>query len=142
MTVLFEVVHTVWDWYDGPRRGIADCRGLPHVFESQCRDTEESPDTYLLAQIDPTTFALAIEDWLIWRRWESAFHRGDVSRDSHPALPEDRLRHEEIERCLTGRLVIDQASALRKRGEFQIRDDPNWSGYGWRPMEVRWYDPV
>lgn len=136
----FEVVHT-YDWYDGPRRGVADYRGEPHLFESEWWDGEDwETDTSLLTPIEPETFAWALEDWAIWRRWETAFHRGEAT-ESHPALPEDRSRYVELERLLEGRLAIDPARAIRKRAEFRVRNDPDWSGYGWRPLGVRWEDP-
>jgi hypothetical protein len=139
---VFEVVYTLTDWYDGPRRGITDHHGQPHLFESEWRDGENlDADTFLLMPIDPDTFSLALEDWVIWCRWETAFHQGKATRDTHPALPEDRSRHEELERLLEGRLVVDPARAVRKRAEFRVRGDPDWSGYGWPPLEVRWEDP-
>jgi hypothetical protein len=140
---VFEVVHMLTDWYDGPRRGIADSHGRPHVFESEWHDGEDMyADTFLLSPVDSETFAPAIEAWEIWRRWETAFHRGVATQESHPALSEDRPRHEEIERHLEGRLAIDPAHAIRKVAEFRPRVDPEWSGSGWRPLEVEWYDPV
>jgi hypothetical protein len=36
----FERVHTMTDYYDGPRGGIADFRGTPHLYESEWRDDE------------------------------------------------------------------------------------------------------
>ena len=137
---LFEVVRTLTDWYDGPRRGIADYRGCPHLFESEWRDGEElDADTFLLTPVDAVTFAMALEDWSIWRRWETAFHQGQATEETHPALPDDRSRHEELERLLDGRLTITPARALRATAEFRTRDDPAWSGYGWRSLEVRWF---
>jgi hypothetical protein len=35
-----------------------------------------------------------------------------------------------------------RSSASRKAAEFRPRDDWEWNGYGWRPLDVRWYDPV
>lgn len=138
---MFEVVHTLTDWYDGPRRGVADFQRLPHVFESEWSDGNDMDvDTFLLMPIDSTTFSLALEDWKIWRRWETAFHQGTATRETHPALPEDRKRHEELERLLERRLQIDPAIAIRQKAEFRVRNDPEWSGVGWRPLEVRWQD--
>ncbi len=57
------------------------------------------------------------------------------------ALQEDRMRHEELERLLKGRLVVDPAQAVRQMAEFRVRNDSEWSGYGMRPLEVRWEDP-
>ena len=139
----FEPVHTLTDWYDGPRKGLADYRGVPHLFESEWRDGEDpAADTFLLTPVPPDVLALALEDWAIWRRWETAFHRGLATRDTHPALPDDRARHDELERLLAGRLRTDPARAVRKAADFRPRNDPAWSGCGWRPLEVRWLDPA
>jgi hypothetical protein len=136
---VFETVHTLTDWYDGPRRGIADYRGRPHLFESEWRDGEGlNADTFLLMPVDAGTFALALEDWAIWRRWEAAFSQGRATEETHPALPEERGRHEDLERLLDGRLTVDPARAVRATAEFRVRPDPEWSGYGGRPLEVRW----
>jgi hypothetical protein len=136
---VFETVHTLTDWYDGPRRGIADYRGRPHLFESEWRDGEDlDADTFLLMPVDADTFALALEDWAIRRRWETAFYQGRATEETHPALPEERGRHEDLERLLDGRLAVDPARAVRATAEFRVRPDPEWSGYGGRPLEVRW----
>lgn len=136
---MFEVVHTLTDWYDGPRRGIADYCGQPHVFESEWQDGAAlDAETFLLMPIAAEIFSLALEEWAIWRRWETAFHQGKATRETHPALPEDSHRHDELERLLEGRLAIDPARAVRKRARFRGRSDPHWSGYGWHPMEVCW----
>ena len=138
---MFEIVHTVNDYYDGPRRGITDFNGQPHLYESEWRDGENlDADTFLLMPIDKETFSLALEDWAIWRRWETAFCQGKASQETHPALPDEGSRHEELQRLLTTRLVMDPARAIRKKAEFEVGDDPNWSGYGWRPLKVRWFD--
>lgn len=138
---MFEIVHTLTDWYDGPRRGIADYQGKPHLFESEWRDGEDvDADTFLLMPIDQETFAFALEDWAIWRRWETAFHQGKATQETHPALPKDRSRHEEVERLLENRLVVAPGRALRRKAEFRVRNDPNWSGCGFSPLEVQWSD--
>lgn len=135
----FETVHTVTDWRDGPRRGVADFRGRPHLFESQWGDGEDlDEDSFLLTPVDAATLALALEDWAIWRRWETAFERGETTTETHPALPEDRARHEELERLLNDRLTTEPARAVRARAEFRARHDPNWSGHGWRPLAACW----
>jgi len=95
-------------------------------------------DTFLLMPIDPEVFSLALEDWAIWRRWESAFYQGNANRETHPALPEDRQRHEELKRLLEVRLVLDPTRAIRAKAEFQVRHDSEWNGHGSNPLEVRW----
>ena len=135
----FEFVYTVPDWYDGPRRGVADYQGRPHLYESEWRDGEDmKADTFLLTPIDEEVFEVALEDWKIWRRWETAFHQGKTTQDTHPALPEDQERRRELDALLKERLVSDSSRTLRMRAEFRVRHDPEWSSYGFRPLEVRW----
>ena len=137
---MFEVVYT-YDWHDGPRQGVADLQGTPHVFQSEWRDCGDTDiDTFLLIPIDPDIFALVLEDWAIWRRWETAFYQGAATQETHPALPEDRSRYEELERLLEGRPIVDPVRAVRKTADFRKRNAPNWSGYVWHPLEVRWND--
>ena len=139
---MFEVVHTLTDWYDGPRKGIADYCGQPHLFESEWQDGGNlDADTFLLTPVDAETFSLALESWAIWKRWETTFYQEKASAESHPALPEDRMRHEELKSLLEGRLEVNPSQSLRKTADFQVRNDPNWSGYGWRPLEVCWREP-
>lgn len=136
----FEIVYTCPDWYDGPRGGIADYEGVPHLFKSEFGDFKRKgtdkldgpfdygTDTFLLSPIDAETFRLALEDWAIWRRYETAFHQGQAALEAHPALPEERARHEELKRLLGDRLVVDPACAVRKAAEFRRREDASWRG--------------
>jgi hypothetical protein len=144
---MFETVYTVPSYYDGPRTGIADYHGKPHLFQSEFRDFRtgldgEPPDddAFLLMPIDQAVFELALEDGEIWRRWEMAASLGIASIDTHPALPEEQSGHREIQRLLEGRLDVDPAKSVRKGAEFRVRNDPAWSGHGIRPLEVRWFD--
>ncbi len=88
----YDTVHTMTDYYDGPRRGIADVSGRPHVYTSTWADidTDEEEDVFELHAIDAETLSLALESWAIWLRWEEAFHDGQTNLHTHPALPEDR----------------------------------------------------
>ena len=136
MGAVFERVHTVTDFWDGPVAGVADLEGAAHYYERDWDESQDDADTYSLTPIDDETLALALEEWAIWRRWEAAFHEGRAAIDTHPALPGERARYEELQVRLAGRLRVDPDRAIRKRGEFQARDDPDlW-------MEVRWEDPA
>jgi hypothetical protein len=134
----FEIVHTVTDYYDGPRGGIADFRGEPHIYESTFEDATGYTNIYRLSPVTDSVFQLALEDWAIWLRWEAAFHRGETTQDTHPALPADRERHEELQRLLHGELTIDDNNFVRATAEFRVRQDGSWSGYGMRPLEACW----
>ena len=116
-----ETVYTVTDYYDGPRRGVADFRGTPHAYESLFDESEEGGDgTFLLRPLDAPTFALVLENWEIWLRWRRAFDEGRTTIETHPALPEDRERHDEIKPVLDERLRIVPATALRAKGRFEV----------------------
>src|SRR5215470_2005458 len=114
-----ERVYTVNDYYDGPRRGVANFRGKPHVYESQFSDFEdEYTDRFLLMEIESEVLQMVLEDWAIWLRWHAAYQRGDVSLDTHPALPEDRLRHEALTQLVGSRLCTEPSKSAVMQAEF------------------------
>lgn len=125
----YESVHTITDWYDGARKGIADLNGKSHYFENHWNDREQYwSDIYLLQPLDDETFALAMEDWEIWLRWEHAFKEGKTTQETHPTLPEDRERHEKLEKILAERLVVSPETSAQATAEFV---------YG-QPTKVKW----
>jgi hypothetical protein len=112
-------VHTVNDYHDGPRLGIADVDGVPHIYEAEFdHSSDEYSDTYFVSPVDESLLALVLEDWEIWLRWDSAFKRGEVSIESHPALPEDRQRHEVLKIAIGDRLKVDRAQAGYMKARF------------------------
>jgi hypothetical protein len=143
----WEKVYTVPDWYDGPRRGVANFEGRPHLFESEFADLEDAEDVFRLSPLDDETLKLALEDWQIWLRWERAFHAKETSQKTHPALPEDRRRWEELQRQLLEAGVVhpddgegppmptaDPNRAVRATAEFEPSGTPN----GHASLRVRW----
>jgi hypothetical protein len=84
----FERVYAVWDYYEGPRSGIADYGGAPHHFLNDFdEDNDDYMDTFTLRPIDDATLQLILRQRDIWRDWELAFHCGQRDKSSHPALP-------------------------------------------------------
>jgi hypothetical protein len=135
----YSIVHTMTDYYDGPRRGVADFDGVPHLYESEWSDAlDDFEPTFRLSPLSADVFALALESWAIWRRWETAFHRRRATQESHPALPEDAARSAELENLLKARLQIDPTNSILATGEFRRREDPSWTSFGWAPLQVRW----
>jgi hypothetical protein len=127
------------DYYDGPRKGIADFEGRPHLYESEWDDlADEYAFTFRLSPVEARIFDLALELWNIWRRWETALYEGRATPDTHPAVAEDRTRSDELHRILGSELKIDDANYVRADGDFKALDDPKWNGLGWRPLQVRW----
>jgi hypothetical protein len=114
-----EPVYTITDWYDGPRKGVANFDGQPHYYECQWyAGFEAEPGDYLLTPVDAETYQLALEDWAIWQRWEAAFAAGTTPQATHPTLPEDQARHQEMEQLLLPKLVTNPQCCRRATGEF------------------------
>ena len=135
----YEPVFTVTDYYDGPRRGIANYLGNPHFYECEFdHDQDEYTDRYLLTPVSNETLQLAMEAWEIWKRWESAFHTGWTDISSHPAMPEDRPRHEALKRILDERLVTDKSNAMLCTAEFQVYGSQDLPRGVIRPLRVKW----
>lgn len=158
----FETVWTLWGYCDGPREGVADYNGRPHVFVSEWNEeADDYGNAFLLKPIDDDTFQLVMEDWCIFRRWEAAVSQGFTTFDTHPASPEDCNRREELKQRLRAPLTVDPRRAkqaypaptwlveqtpavnpivvVRLVAQFCGRADPsNWNGYQLPLMGVRW----
>ncbi len=135
----FDIVHSVLDYYDGPRSGVADFGGVPHVYECDWSDeADDYSDIYLLVPLPEEVFKLALEDWAIWRRWEAAFHRGEASQETHPALPQDRERHTELQNRLAPFMKVDSRECFRAKASFEVRTDCPQPEKGMRNLKVKW----
>ena len=130
-------VYTVNDYYDGPRLGIADVDGVPHIYEAEFDDSsDEYGDTYFVSPVDESLLALVLEDWEIWLRWDSAFKRGAVSVESHPALPQDRERHEALKIAIGNRLRVDRAHAKYLKARFETSRHDGGTIVEWRTADA------
>lgn len=135
----YEKIYAVFDYYDGVLTGIADFKGIPHYFArsfNKNQDEYES-DHFFLKPIDEKTLQLAMEDWAIWERW----YTSKSPIDTHPALPKDRERHEEIEKILAERLTIDTETAIEAQGDIQpdhsdVEFDPATNPFA--KLQVKW----
>ena len=133
----FERVHTMTDYYDGPRGGVAEFGGIPHLYENEWDDAADNyASTFRLSPISPDLMALALEHWDIWERWWTAFYSGLATQETRPALPADRARHDELDQILKRRLKIDPHDYIRARATF--RTVLGWDGRGLAPNEVEW----
>lgn len=124
-------VLTINDYYDGPRLGIAELGGIPHIYEAEFdHSTDEYGDTYFLSPIDQQLLATVMEDWAIWCRWGEAHTRGEAESETHPTLPHERSRHEELKRLIDDRLKSDPSNRTRYRGSFNTPPEcrGTWSG--------------
>lgn len=113
-----------YDWYDGPRTGVANYNNMPHFFESQWKDlSSQEEDIYKVSPIGEGLTELAKEAWEIWKRWDIAYHKGHVDKDTHPYLPEDKVRGEKIKEKLDLELKVNKSNCLNLKASFEIADD-------------------
>lgn len=138
----YERVYTVMDYYDGPRKGIADFEGQPHLYDCIFDDEKGNySDAFQLMAIDTEIFRLALEDWRIWQRYELAYHTGKADLSDHPALPNERERHDELQKILENALVIDPDKSVSRIGHFEpVGHEPTPKGV-LRQLQVRWSGP-
>jgi hypothetical protein len=130
----------VWDFYDGPRTGIADFEGRPHYFTCGW-DVEGDDYGYLFAlvPIDAETFALAQEQWSLWCEWERAYYAGKVTQESHPGHGGHDSRYDELEALLDARIEALADTGIRARGEFERDSDGAKDPAGApTPLVVHW----
>jgi hypothetical protein len=134
----YDKVFTITDYYDGARAGVADFDGQPHYYECQFDELKDDwSDIFLLKPIDSETFRLAMEDWHIWEKWNAAYEDQKVSLDTHPALPEDRVRHNEISTFLKDRLKADAERDIKAKATFKIIE-PKRKGKSIARLQVKW----
>jgi hypothetical protein len=135
---MYEPVYTVEEYYDGPRRGIADYQGMPHLYESRWSDIDtDGLDTFLLMPVSQDTLKLALEDWAIFQRWEAAFQKGQTVAETCPTLPKDAARHAELECELRSLLVMDESRAFCAVADFEAQKTDT-DDMGRRPLVVEW----
>ena len=131
----WERVLTVNDYWDGPRRGIAEVSGRLHIYESPFNETKDDYEEFFwVSPIEPDLLALVLEDWDIWNRWSDAFDRGEASRETHPALPQDRTRHDDLQNLIGSRFRTEPA--FRRKLWARFRSPRR----GWNGMEVEWLE--
>ena len=121
----WEAVHTMDDWYDGPRGGAADFGGVPHYYRSVYLDTpkwDPDEDRFELILLPQEAFEAALEMQAIWERWHQAYKAGTAPDDidDERVLPADRQRRTELEQVLaTGRAANANRRVL-VHGEFEL----------------------
>ncbi len=138
----YEYVFTVIEYYDGPRKGVANLQEKPHFFECILDETtNDYTEMFYLTPLDSHSFQLAIEDWEIWRRWESAFLKGDADTGTHPALSHEAMRRAELKVILDKVLVTEPMRAIQRIGKFEVLGATELPKGVIRRLQVRWMLP-
>ena len=124
-----EDVHTVDDWYDGPRTGFAQYRGTPHHYRSLYLDYDDwdtDEDRFELVPVSTDVLAVALEASAIFSRWDSARKRGeivwteDAPSSEFGALAEDRDRYAIARSVILPYAEPGHPDAFVVRGRFEL----------------------
>jgi|ERR1022692_278238 hypothetical protein len=138
----YEEVFAVTDYYDGLVQVLRTSKAnLTSTIASLDEMRSDYSSLYRLTPISPHIFDLAREDEAIWERWELAFHAGSTTRETHPALPQDRVRHEEIRAVLNSVLKTDKEACTVRTGLFEVLGSPTLPKGAIRPLKVKWTEP-
>jgi hypothetical protein len=115
-----EHVYAVWDYWDRIRSGFADFRGMPHYFESPWDESsDDCSDVFVLTPVSSATIELVVEQAEIFRSWAIAFHRGEVTEGSHPALPGQNDRYAQLNQAIRTVVGVAKPLAHPMRGRFE-----------------------
>jgi hypothetical protein len=118
----WETVHSIVDFGDCPRTGIADFDGAPHgyagVFDNE---RDEWSDRYWLTPVPPDLFALALEHEQIWQRWCEAVQAGTARRNRGCALPADRARRAELTALVGNKPFARTDESFLRQAQFRRR---------------------
>ena len=136
----FERVYSVMDYFDGPRGGVAEFFGRPHRYQCKWdKELDDRAESFILTPISNDILALELEQWALWRKWELAFHRGDVQQSSHPGLGGTDARYDELKRIIKDRSVEESPATWRAKGLFRARSSQPEMPVGvMRELEVEW----
>jgi hypothetical protein len=138
----YELVFTVEEFYDGPRKGVANYLGQPHYYDCIFSADEGYSELYRLTPINQRTFDHAVEAWEIWRKWEFAYHTKKVNLKSHPALRADTTKYKKMCRMLDSALKTNPAISITRKGHFAVIGEPKLPKGVLRPLQVRWSVPT
>lgn len=135
----WETVYTVHDYFDGPRKGVASYRGLPHAYKCEWNDeADEWGREFLLSPIAPEQLSATLELRSIWQQYLATSRQGALEPgDQHPALAGDRARYEQLHAVIEQALLVDEAMALRAVPEFRrVKESSDAFEVRWTPISM------
>ena len=130
----------IWDFYDGPKTGLAIYKDNPNYFECLFNvKHDEYHETFVLSPVDEAFLRVATTQWKIYREWEFNFHTGLVKLDTHPGHGNVNSEYDQLEnelKKLTGQLIQIQNEFIPEFREVPNQDElPNGV---LRELEATW----
>lgn len=136
----FEPVLMVWDYYDGPRTGVAEYHGREHYFKCVWDQANNNySNSFNLSPIETSFLKLAKRHWAIWREWEVRFHSGQAPQETHPGNRGMNPEYDDLEDQLED--IIKNLTRLPRMFNADFRAIPNQDDlpkYVMRNLEARW----
>jgi len=138
-----ERVYAVWDYWDGIRCGFADCYGRPHYFDARWDEaSDDYSEVFELTAVSPATIELVMEQAKIFRSWSNAFHRGEATRESHPALPGQNDHYAHLAQTIRAAIGSAKLAPRTMRGRFEAIPGQDHLPPGViRSVRVEWSEP-
>ena len=138
---MFEAVHSVWDYYDGPRSGIAAVGGeLCHFSCEWDEAADDWAEHFALRRLNAELLILADEREMIWRAWDGAFHRGEVASSTHPGLPGQNARYAALTAKLDDIIASIPCSGMARATFRASPGQPQKPSGMLRDLEVEWLE--
>lgn len=133
-----EPVLVEFEWYDGPRAGIAEVEGIPSYFRTD--DFASPPDeaSYLTWPVPPDVLPLEIESWMVFVAWNGRYEAGNATVESHPGQGGVDARFDALESVLSTSRTPPSSAELRRADWLPV--DLAGSRYqrGGPSYRVRW----
>jgi hypothetical protein len=112
--------------------------GTPHFYRFDKKE-DNYPETFLLKPIDTETFQLVVEQRAIWRKWELAFVRGEISHLSQTAVRSQDPKYSELDAKIKNRIDAISSEPISALGHFRVRSNqPELQDGMSRELDVRW----
>jgi len=118
-----EIVYSVFDYWDGPRSGVADFYGKPHFYQGIFDEVaDEWSDVYHLSPVVEGVVPLTAEEWQDWYWWKHDFGQGKALVAERPDI---YARYAPIEGMLFQAFTNSPVTTMEAVGKFEKFTDPS-----------------
>lgn len=136
----YETVDAIWDYYDGPRTGIAKLNGSPHYFDSIFdRIADEYSNKFRLYPVTPEFMRHAMQKSAIYNEWETKYRSGTQEFEAHPRNGGINTEYGRLQKWIDDAVPGLTALPTLYMAKFRPRENQNHLPFGMmRELEVAW----
>ncbi|MAG93055.1 MAG: hypothetical protein CMJ48_04830 [Planctomycetaceae bacterium] len=137
--LMFERVFSMWDYYDGPRAGVANFNGQAHHFQCEWDDARDNyADVFVLRPVTDAFLEINEKRDQIYEQWQEELSAGAVSSETHPVAMGQNPRFAVLTTFLDA-AVRDGKICSRVRAAFRAAPEHEQLSIGGvRKIEVEW----